>query len=288
MIPKPLPHPNDQQTEFGGEEHAAREMVRAPESAAQVDAAKAEEPARPQVQKPEGEHVAKVEHVEEKALANVLEKVANDTASAVDKNTLVLSPDTVKRAEEALAGALGAALPASVTDGLILTLKEHPNHGKAGLELCLQGPALTINSALVGEVVLDALKKHAAFDSFFAHDATTPHAMKPHEPEKADMMHVQVNNLTTEQYAALLHGLAGPAPEVAAPHSAAEQAANAQQAAQQAVTGDAAAPAQAALPAPANDAAMGLVQTQETPSNIVQAPVAALDRAAEPPQRAVG
>jgi hypothetical protein len=275
VIPQPLENPNDQTQQFTAE-NPAREMVRPPESADKADAA-----SRPEIPKPEALAAA-----HEAVLPQPLptpkippQQVATPTAQ---NDNLVIDEETLKGAEQKLAEYIGTRISPALTDGLVLTLLEDPAHGKAGIKLCLQGSKVSTNSALLGEQVLAALQSHEVFAPLAAHKETAPHVAKPHEADKQDMVHVHVGNLTTTQYAELLHNLAGTEKVKPTPTTAAveETASLVPPATEQLPTLDVVAPAAA------NDAALGLVK--ETPSTNVQTPVAALERVAEAPHRAVG
>lgn len=277
MIPQPLENPNDQTQQLAVED-PARELVRAPESADKSEAA-----SRPEVPKPEAlaAHATHEAVLPQPLPTPKIPPQHLQTPPALNDN-LVIDEATLKAAEQKLAEYIGTRISPALTDGLVLTLLEDPAHGKAGIKLCLQGSKVSTNSALLGEQVLAALQSHEAFAPLAAHKETTPHVAKPHESDKQDMVHVHVGNLTTAQYAELLHALAGTEKVKPTPATAAvEQAASLVP------------PAPEQLPTPealaqtaANDAAMGLVHN--VPSNTVQAPVAALERVADAPQRAVG
>lgn len=180
-----------------------------------------------------------------------IEHVDNDNGS---KAPLVVEEDVRARAEKELASYVGQKIDPALTNGLVLTLKENPNHGKDGIELCFQGPLLNTNSGLLGEQVIEALKHHPVFAPLFTHEQTAPQPMKLIEAGKEDMMHIHVNHLSAHQYSSIIHALS--VPVVEAKHTQ--------------VLKDAAG---SAVTPPAE------VLAAEAPQKIIQTPVAALDKA---------
>lgn len=239
--------------------HQNEQGVRAPVAAPEADVAQA----RPEPKSPESGLVAEAETPlvpPPVALPKVPPQAAVthvDNDNGV-KAPLVVEEDVRERAEKELASFVGQKIDPALTNGLVLTLKENPNHGKDGIELCFQGPRLTTNSGLLGEQVIAALEHHPVFAPLFASEQTRPHSMKPTEAGKEDMMHIHVNHLSAEQYSSIIHALS--LPIVEAKHSQVMKE----------VAGTAVTP-----PVAANDD----VLAAEVPKNIIQKPVAALDKA---------
>lgn len=196
-------------------ETAARAPVAAPEADAVHEA-------RPEPRAPESDLAANSEAalvpqetpIVKPPVQSVLPLAANDVKALEPVNEELRA-----KAEQKLADYIGTAdaqnkprIHASLTEGLVLTLKENINHQHDGLELCFQGPALTTGSGLFAEQIIAALKEHPVFAPLFNDEKTRPHFMKPTEAGKEDMLHVHVNNLTAEQFITLVNNIANDVP----------------------------------------------------------------------------
>lgn len=186
---------------------------------------------------------------------------------------LVLSDETFKLAEQQLATYIGGKIDPKLTDGLILTLKESPKNGTDGIELCFQGPALIANSGLLAEQVIKALHEHPVLRDVVADEKSKPHAEKPTEADKIDMMHIHIGHLSTHRYSTLVQHLAVPPVVAETPAQGTLVAPQHEQIIAKAMANPVV--AQTA----ANEGHIGIVKAEEKPQPSVQAPVAALDKA---------
>ncbi len=247
-----------EQPEFQSRPRHQNEMnSRAPVSAPEAEVANE---ARAEIKAPETQLVANAESplvpTEKPILKvppqSVVSEVANENGV---KAPLVVEEEVRQRAEKLLAAYIGERIEPALTDGLVLNLKEHVNGEHGGIELCFESPRLNVNGKTLGDEVKKALQEHPTFAPLF-HDAkTTPHFMKPTEPGKENMLHVQVNHLTAEQYSSIMHALS--VPIVQPEHEKVMQHA----------TGTAVSAQKKDTPS-----------TPEVPSNTIQKPVAALDK----------
>lgn len=121
--------------------------------------------------------------------------------------SLIVMPPQLQKAEQNLAAYIGAHIAPLLTKGLELTLLAEPRHGATDVKLCLKGAMVAANPTLIGDQVLVALMKSQQFASFFEGEHK-PHAQKPTEAGKEDMVHVHVPQLTLAQYAGLINALA--------------------------------------------------------------------------------
>ncbi len=119
---------------------------------------------------------------------------------------LVVMPNVLKKAEENLASYLGSVIqPASLTEGLVLTLSGAAVKGATDVKLCLDGPMVGANAALLGGQVVAALKSLPVFAPLFD-GSHTPHAQSPQG--LPTMVHVHIPQLSIAQYAQLIQSLA--------------------------------------------------------------------------------
>jgi hypothetical protein len=163
-------------------------------------------PARTEVKPPE--HAATTEQA---AMMPPAPRVPLPTPTTIEPAAfapaeLVVRPDVLKRAEENLARYLGTVIqPSSLTEGLVLTLSGAAVKGATDVKLCLDGPMVGANAALLGGQVVEALKTLPATAALFG-SQHVPHAQSP--KDLPTMVHVHIPQLTIAQYAQLIQSLA--------------------------------------------------------------------------------
>lgn len=152
-------------------------------------------------------------------------------------------------AEQALAAYVREKLPKDLQKDLKLDVLPVVGYGKSGIKLCFHGPNVTTNAPMVNEVLISkndgALTQHPVLKKFFHNVAELPKI----EVQGDDMYHVIIP-MSVEMYKATLSELAMEQPK-----------------------------AKAAAPAREEALAEAPVQAAEIPQAVVQAPVAALDKA---------
>lgn len=130
---------------------------------------------------------------------------AVQTPVAVNDN-LVITNELRDAANQKLADFIADKISAGVIDpSLRIKLVEDVNHGHAGIKICLSGDKLEGNHALLGKQIEQALQQHPVFAPFYKHENTRPHFRD--EPDKPNMVHVHIPNLTLEQYHGVFEAL---------------------------------------------------------------------------------
>lgn len=170
--------------------------------------------------------------------------------------------DVRVRAEEALATYIHDGLKdkPSLLQGLNLDVLPVVGYGKTGIKLCFHGSHVTTNAVDLNDALIGnnngLLTKHPVLSKFFHNVAELPKI----EATSDNMYHVIIP-MTLESYHQTLNALAGEAPQVAAPPVTLP-------------------PAQGPLVTPESVQASAAPEvTAAVPQAVVQAPVAALDKA---------
>lgn len=149
---------------------------------------------------------------------------------------LILLPTVLTSAEKNLATHIGSIIDPMLEKNLLLSVSSNLEKGTTSLILSFEGDMVAANPAVLSEQVVAALHKVPAMQALFAQHHHTP-VSRVHDG-KLDVM---IPHLTTAQYAHLVQSLAAgievsqAAHAPAHTHPAAEVAAQAQEAAAQAV-----------------------------------------------------
>lgn len=166
--------------------------------------------------------------------------------------------DVRTRAEEALAAYVGAGLSDELKKDLKLDVLPVVGYGATGIKLCFHGPHVTTLAPMLNEALIGnnngLLPQHPVLSKFFHQVAELP---KIEITTDGSQMYHVVIPMTVDTYRSTLAELAGDVPHVQA----------------------AAAPAAVAAPDAVQASEAMQASTDAMPQNVVQAPIAALDKA---------
>ena len=242
-------------------EQAARAPITAPEAGFVHDA-------RPDPRSPESGLVPT-----EKPVLPTTPQSITEPMAAAEPAKEAESADVRVRAEKALAEYLHGKLDNSLQDGLQLDLLPVVGYGGTGIKLCFHGPEVTTKAPMLNEALIDLnkglLTQHPVLSKFFHNVAELPKIEAP--SDGSNMYHVIIP-MTVDTYQQTLKELAdAPVAVATAPQSDAI-------AEETLAKIDAPQKKEHAAELPAE------TMQEALPQNVVQAPVAALDKAMEQEQ----
>lgn len=192
--------------------------------------------------------------------------------SVVAESVATLAPNETKdvrvRAEEALAGLLRKELPKELCQGLELDVLPVVGYGTNGIKLCFHGEQVTTKAPMLNEKLIGngqgLLTQHSVLGKFFQNKDQLPTI----EATNNNMYHIVIP-MTVELYQQTLAELAGDAPAKASPQPQAEQVLES-----------------AIAPVAEEAQKKDTPNEQHVPSNVIQKPVAALEKAVNDNDRA--
>lgn len=208
-------------------ELGAREAVKAPESTSQVNVAEAEAAAREPLKQPENGSTQAAALREpppkpEQSTLNAAPAAVTPAVAAVIPmhSSNVVTKEAFVKAEQNLAAHLANTLDPALVQGMQLTLSNALSDSADGriggtdLKLCFTGSQIEANFAELSRELVKTLAEHPMLKSLLAGNKTLV-IEQADSPQKGQMLHLHLPNLTAEQYSTLINTLASGSPAVA-------------------------------------------------------------------------